>query len=145
MDSVLGGRRTSAFPVDAPSIFRVRSVHLSRDARLAQPLGQLVDVRLIAKWEPADVRVFRVNFNQFAPDLTRFLGLAQMAKRDGKEGAGEIGFGTKQDALPEQGCSGPVVAGDQVGRAEKMDVQVLDRRIEPDRLLGRASRGQAVR
>ena len=45
----------TAFPVDAPSILRVRSVHLSRDARLAQPLGQLVDVRLIAKWEPADV------------------------------------------------------------------------------------------
>ena len=31
------------------------NVHLSRDARLAQPLGQPVDVRLIAKWEPADV------------------------------------------------------------------------------------------
>jgi hypothetical protein len=55
MDSLLGGRRTSAFPVDAPSILRVRSVHLSRDARLAQPLGKLVDVRLIPKWEPADV------------------------------------------------------------------------------------------
>ena len=52
---VLGGRRTSAFPVDAPSILCLRSVHLSRDARLAQPLGQLVDVRLIAKWKPADV------------------------------------------------------------------------------------------
>jgi hypothetical protein len=32
-ESLLGGRRTSAFPVDAPSILRLRSVHLSRDAR----------------------------------------------------------------------------------------------------------------
>ena len=54
-NSLLGGRRTSAFPVDAPSILCLRSVLLSRDARLAQPLGQPVDVRLIAKWKPADV------------------------------------------------------------------------------------------
>ena len=86
----------------------------------------------------------RVNFHQFAPDLTRFLGLAQMAKRDGKEGAGEIGLGTKQDALPEQGCRGLVVAGDQVGRAEKMDVQVLDRRIQPDRLLDMGDGGERL-
>ena len=48
-----------------------------------------------------------------------------------------IKHGTKQDALSEQGCRGLVVAGDQVGRAEKMDVKVvnlavLDRRIAPE-------------
>src|SRR5208337_151933 len=80
----------------------------------------------------------------FAPDLTRFLGLAQMAKRDGKEGAREIGLRTKQDALPEQGCRGLVVASDQVSRAKKMDVQVLDRRIEPDRLLDMGDGGERL-
>ena len=55
MNSQLGVRRSSAFSVGAPSILRVCNVHLSRDARLAQPLGQPVDVSLIAKWEPADV------------------------------------------------------------------------------------------
>ena len=79
-----------------------RHSKLLRDACLAESLGQPVDVGLVAKWEPPDVlgkRVFRVDFHQLAPDLTRFLGLTQMAERDGKEGAREIGLRTEQDAL----------------------------------------------
>ena len=79
--------------------------------------------------------IFRVDLHQFPPDLTRFLNLAQMAKRDGEEGAREIGFRTKLDALAEPGCRGRVVAGDQICRAEKMEVMVVERRIEADRLL----------
>ena len=66
MDLQLGGRRTSAFPLGGslnPSrtgclgrcLWYPGSADLSRDARLAQPLGQSVDVGLIAKREPADV------------------------------------------------------------------------------------------
>ena len=120
---------------------------LLRDAGLAESLGQPVDVGLVAKREPPDVlgkRVFRVDLHQLAPDLTRFLGLAQMAERDSKEGAREIGLRTEPDALPEQGRRDLVVAGDQVGRAEKMDIEVLDRRIEPDRLLDMGNGGEGV-
>ena len=51
---VLGGGGPPHFRSTLLQSF-ARSAHLSRDARLAQPLGQLVDVRLIAKWKPADV------------------------------------------------------------------------------------------
>ena len=63
-------------------------MHLSRDARLAQPLGQPVDVRLIAKREPPDVLgegVFRIDLHKLSPDPNGFLGLAQVAERDGEK------------------------------------------------------------
>jgi hypothetical protein len=45
-----------------------------------------------------------------------------MAKRDGKKGAREICLRGEPNTLPELGRRGFVIAGDQIGRAEKMDV-----------------------
>jgi hypothetical protein len=56
------------------------------------------------------------------------------SKRDGKEGAREIGLRTELNAFPEQRRGGFEIAGDQIGGSEKVDVLMLNR-IEPDGLL----------
>jgi hypothetical protein len=43
--------------------------------------------------------VFRIDLHQLAPDPTGFLGLAQMAERDGEESAREIGLRIEPDSL----------------------------------------------
>ncbi len=98
---------------------------LSRDARLAESLGQMVYVGLIVEGEPSNMlckRVFRIVFHQLAPDPVGFLGFAQMAERDSKKGTREAGLRGELDALLEQRRGSFEFTGDKIGRAEKVDV-----------------------
>src|SRR5438034_1590805 len=101
------------------------ALYLTRDARLAESLGQMVDVGPIAEGQPSNMLgkgVFRIDLHQLAPDPTGFLGLAQMAERDSKKGAGEVGLRGELDTLLEQRRGSFEFAGDKIGRAEKVDV-----------------------
>src|SRR5271157_1164533 len=97
---------------------------LSHNACLAEPLAQPIDVGRVAERQPSDMfgeGVFRIDLHQFAPDPPGLVGLAQMAEGDGKKGAREISPGRDPDALLELRSSVFVLAGDQVGRTEKVD------------------------
>ena len=85
----------------------------------------MVNVGLIAEGEPSNVLgkgVFRIDLHQFAPDPAGFLGLVQMAERDSKKGAREVGLRRELYTLPEQRRGSFEFAGDKIGGAEKVDV-----------------------
>ena len=72
---------------------------------LLKSLGQTVNVGPIAEGEASNMLgegVFRIDLHQLAPDPTGFVGLAQVAERDGKKGAREIGLRGPSDTFLEQ-------------------------------------------
>src|SRR5260370_3641749 len=102
------------------SCIRWRDFDLSRDARLAESLGQMVDVGLVAEGEPSDMLgkgVFRIDLHQLAPDPAGFLGRAQMAERDGQKGAREVGVRGELNTLLEQRRGSAAFSRHHVGRA----------------------------
>lgn len=67
-----------------------------------------------------------------------------MAKRDGEKGAREVGFRTELDTLTKQVRRCGVVARRQMGRAEKVEIMLLERRIEANGLLDIGNSGKRL-
>jgi hypothetical protein len=122
-------------------------LYLSRDARLTESLGQMVNVGLIAEGEPSNMLrkgVFRIDLHQLAPDPARFRDFAQMAERDSKKGAREVGRRDELDTLLEQRRGSFEFVCHKIGRAEKVDVWLIRRGIEPDGLLDMGNSGEGL-
>ena len=79
--------------------------------------------------------ILRIDLHQLAPDLSGFLALSQMAERDSEKGPREVGLRRDPNALLEERRGVFVLAGDQVGRAEKVGIKIAQHWIEPHGLL----------
>ena len=72
---------------------------------------------------------------KLAPHTARLLDIAEMTEGGHKDGAGKIGVRHEDDPLPQQGGRRLVLAGHQIGEAQKMKKLGAHRRVKPHRLL----------
>src|SRR6185312_14164194 len=83
--------------------------------------------------QPAEMlaeRVFRIDLHEFAPDASGLVDLAEMAKGGRKRGAGKIRSGHEANAFPEMSCRCFVLAGQQVCRAQEVEVLLTLSRVQ---------------
>src|SRR5262245_15083975 len=104
-----------------------------RQSGLRKTVDDPLDILLSFERQPAEMlaeRVFRIDLHEFAPDASGLVDLAEMAKGGRKRGAGKIRSGHEADAFPEMSCRCFVLAGQQVCRAQEVEVLLTLSRVQ---------------
>ena len=92
---------------------------------------------------PADMarwRVFSIDFLKLAPDTVGFVQMTQVAQRRCEKRARQVRRRIDRDTVPKKTRRSFVVAAHKMGHAKKMDVLLLEGRVEAHRPLNEGDR-----